>query len=103
MTRNPTHWCQYYHGDEEQISRSLIYGYSDRCRYYWNEPEVQKEVASLLDNLAGRNIPLPLISQYLPGEYQAIRSGRMQAIPEPIIQEHIRQVLRHYAAACAGE
>jgi D-tagatose-1,6-bisphosphate aldolase subunit GatZ/KbaZ len=103
MTRNPTHWRQYYHGDEEQISRSLIYGYSDRCRYYWNEPEVQKEIASLLDNLAGRNIPLPLISQYLHSEYQAIRTGRIKAIPEQIIQEHIQQVLRHYAAACAGE
>jgi D-tagatose-1,6-bisphosphate aldolase subunit GatZ/KbaZ len=103
MARNPTHWRPYYHGDEEQISRSLIYGYSDRCRYYWNEPEVQKEVARLLDNLAGRNIPLPLISQYLPGEYKAIRTGRMQAIPEQIIQEHIQHVLRQYAAASAGE
>jgi D-tagatose-1,6-bisphosphate aldolase subunit GatZ/KbaZ len=103
MTLNPAHWLPYYHGDEERVRRSLIYGYSDRCRYYWNEPGVQKEVAHLLDNLAGRTIPLPLISQYLPGEYKAIRTGRMQAIPEQIIQEHIRQVLRQYSAACAGE
>jgi D-tagatose-1,6-bisphosphate aldolase subunit GatZ/KbaZ len=103
MTRKPTHWRQYYHGDEKQVSRSLIYGYSDRCRYYWNEPGVRKEIARLLDNLAGRMMPLPLVSQYFPQEYKAIRTGRMQATPEQIIQEHIRQVLRHYAAACADE
>ena len=103
MMRNPTHWRQYYHGDEDQVSRSLIYGYSDRCRYYWNEPGVQEEIARLVDNLATRAIPLPLISQYLPDEYKAIRTGGMQATPEQIIQEHIRQVLRIYAAACGGE
>jgi D-tagatose-1,6-bisphosphate aldolase subunit GatZ/KbaZ len=101
MMRNPTHWRQYYHGDKERISRSLIYGYSDRCRYYWNDPEVQQEIVRLLDNFARQTIPLPLISQYLPEEYKAIRSGRIQAIPEQIIREHIQQVLRPYAAACA--
>jgi D-tagatose-1,6-bisphosphate aldolase subunit GatZ/KbaZ len=103
MLRNPTHWRQYYHGDEEQVSRSLIYGYSDRCRYYWNEPGVQEEVARLVDNLATRAIPLPLISEYLPEEYKAIRTGRMQATSQQLIQEHIRQVLRLYAGACGGE
>jgi D-tagatose-1,6-bisphosphate aldolase subunit GatZ/KbaZ len=103
MMRNPTHWRQYYHGDEEQVRRSLIYGYSDRCRYYWNEPGVQEEVARLADNLAARAIPLPLISEYLPEEYKAIRTGRMQATSQQLIQEHIRQVLRVYAGACAGE
>jgi len=103
MMRNPTHWRQYYHGDEERVSRSLIYGYSDRCRYYWNEPGVQEEIARLTGNLATRAIPLPLISQYLPEEYQAIRDGQMQAFPEQMIQEHIRKVLRVYAAACGAE
>jgi D-tagatose-1,6-bisphosphate aldolase subunit GatZ/KbaZ len=77
-----------------------MYGYSDRCRYYWNEPAIQKEIDQLFENLAASPIPLTLISQYLPEEYQAIRSGRLQAVPEQMIQEHIRQVLRIYAAAC---
>jgi D-tagatose-1,6-bisphosphate aldolase subunit GatZ/KbaZ len=102
MRSNPRHWRSYYPGDETQVSRSLIYGYSDRCRYYWNDPGVQEETARLLENLSGRTIPLPLLSQYLPEEYEAIRSGRIQAVPEQIVEGHIRQVMRRYAPACAA-
>jgi len=100
MLRNPAHWRPYYHGSAEDVRRDRMYGYSDRCRYYWNEPAVRKEIDQLFENLAASPIPLTLISQYLPEEYQAIRSGRLQAVPEQMIQEHIRQVLRIYAAAC---
>jgi D-tagatose-1,6-bisphosphate aldolase subunit GatZ/KbaZ len=103
MRSNPAHWRQYYQGDEAQISRSLIYGYSDRCRYYWNAFTVQEEVAVLFKNLTGRTIPLTLVSQYFPEEYQAIRSGRIQALPEQIIEQHIRRVLRGYGAACVSD
>src|SRR6185369_17706110 len=47
MLRNPAHWQSYYHGDENEVRRDLIFGYSDRCRYYWTQPEVQKEIARL--------------------------------------------------------
>ena len=101
MLRNPTNWRSYYHGAEEDVRRDLIFGYSDRCRYYWNQPAVQEELDWLLQNLAASPIPLTLISQYLPEEYKAIRAARLQAVPEQMIQEHIRQVLRIYAAASA--
>lgn len=100
MLRNPTHWRPYYHGAEEDVRRDLMYGYSDRCRYYWHEPVVQKEMDRLFQNLATSPISPTLISQYLPEEYKAIRTGRLQPVPEQMIQEHIRQVLRVYAAAC---
>ena len=99
MLRDPAHWRSYYRGDE--VRRDLIYGYSDRCRYYWNQPAVQEEIARLFDNLAKRQIPLTLISQYLPLEYEAIRAGDLQAVPERMIQYHIRRVLRVYADACS--
>lgn len=102
MLRDPSQWQAYYHGGEEEVRRDLTYGYSDRCRYYWNEPTVQDELARLLDNLSGRPIPMTLLSQYLPAEYEAVRAGRIQPIPTQMIQEHIRRVLRIYAAACAG-
>ena len=59
MFRNPVYWRSYYLGDEVKIRRELIYSYSDRCRYYWNELSVQKEVAQLFGNLATRRIPAP--------------------------------------------
>jgi D-tagatose-1,6-bisphosphate aldolase subunit GatZ/KbaZ len=101
MVQNPAHWRSYYQGDEERVRRSLIYGFSDRCRYYWNEPPVQNELARLIGNLSASPIPLSLISQYLPEEYTSIRSGRIQPIPDQIIDERIRRVLRVYAEACS--
>ncbi|HMK24066.1 MAG TPA: class II D-tagatose-bisphosphate aldolase, non-catalytic subunit [Terriglobales bacterium] len=101
MLRDPSHWRLYYQGDEDEVRRNRIYGYSDRCRYYWNRPAVQEEIARLLDNVKSQPIPLTLISQYLPLEYEAIRAGGLHAAPERMIQYHIRRVLRVYADACA--
>jgi D-tagatose-1,6-bisphosphate aldolase subunit GatZ/KbaZ len=101
MLRDPAHWRSYYCGDEGEVRRDLTYGYSDRCRYYWNQPAVKEEMARLFDNLGEKPIPLTLISQYLPLEYEAIRSGQLQAVPARMVQYHIRRVLRVYADACS--
>jgi D-tagatose-1,6-bisphosphate aldolase subunit GatZ/KbaZ len=101
MLHNPAHWQSYYHGDDDEVRRDLIYGYSDRCRYYWNQPAVEEEVARLFKNISGRAIPLSLISQCLPLEYEAIRAGKLEAIPGQMVHFHIRQVLRVYANACS--
>jgi D-tagatose-1,6-bisphosphate aldolase subunit GatZ/KbaZ len=101
MLRNPKHWKPYYHGDDQDVRRNLIYGYSDRCRYYWNESSVHEEVDRLLDNLRSHSIPETLVSQYMPVEYEAVRYGRLRSTPEMLIRHHIRHVLRIYARACA--
>ncbi len=103
MMRDPTHWRSYYQGDEDEVRRNLIYGFSDRCRYYWSQPAIQDELVRLFDNLAGTSIPLTLVSQFLPHEYEAIRSGELQPIPERMIQSHIRRVLRTYSGACSSK
>ncbi len=102
MLRNPSLWRSYYHGSEDEVRRDLIYGFSDRCRYYWNQPAVQAEIARLLHNLAANPIPLTLVSQYLPLEYEATRAGALQAVPEQMIQHHIGRVLSVYAKACSA-
>ena len=102
MLSNPVYWRSYYRGDEEKIRRELIYSYSDRCRYYWNEPSVQKEVGQLLNNLAAQPIPLTLLSQFLPFEFEAIREGELKATWEMIVRHHIQRVLRVYSRACAA-
>lgn len=100
MLRNPSHWHSYYRGSEDEQRLARTFSYSDRCRYYWPDPAVQKEISRLLANLSGFRPPLTLISQYLPQEYGAIRAGRLQAEPQAMIEHHIRAVLRGYAAAC---
>jgi len=103
MVRDPTQWRSYYSGDEDQVRRDLIYGYSDRCRYYWFQPTVKEEITRLFDNLGDRPIPLPLISQYLLAQYEAIRSGELQPDPSRMVEHHIRRVLRVYADACSAK
>lgn len=102
MLRNPKYWRSYYHGSEEEQRLARIFSYSDRCRYYWPDPEVQKEISLLLSNLSSSSLPATIISQYLPAEYEAIRAGNLQPEPHALIQHHIRSVLRGYAAACGS-
>ena len=100
MLRNPVYWRDYYHGDEAQVRLSRFYSYSDRCRYYWPDPEVKEQIDLLLRNLTECPPPLTLISQYLPLEYEAIRAGQIQASPPELIRHHIQTVLHKYAKAC---
>ena len=100
MLRNPTHWRPYYHGDAMELQLARAFSLSDRCRYYWHEAAVQKELDHLLANLAGCTMPLGLLSQFLPMEYEAVRRGALKADPSAMVHHHIRAVLETYAAAC---
>ncbi len=100
MLRNPSYWRDYYHGDENQLRISRFYSYSDRCRYYWFEPEVQAQVDLLVKNLNAYPPALTLVSQYLPEEYAAIRAGALRPMPSEMIRHRIGTVLHKYAKAC---
>ena len=66
MLRDPAHWRSYYCGDEDEVRRDLIYGYSDRCRYYWNQPAVKEEMARLSTILARNQFLLPSSASICP-------------------------------------
>jgi D-tagatose-1,6-bisphosphate aldolase subunit GatZ/KbaZ len=100
MLRNPAYWHSYYHGSEDERRLARLYSYSDRCRCYWGDTKVQQELSLLRANLDTCSVPPTLLSQHLPSEYEAIRSGRLPTHAEDMIREHIRTVLRVYAAAC---
>ncbi|PYY12110.1 MAG: hypothetical protein DMG69_02340 [Acidobacteria bacterium] len=42
-------------------------------RYYWPQVSVQKELDPLMVNLSAAEIPLALLRQYLPQQYEAVR------------------------------
>ena len=100
MLRNPIYWRPYYQGNAIQLQLSRAFSLSDRCRYYWHEAAVQKELGQLLANLTGCSMPLGLLSQYLPRQCEAVRYGALPAEPSALIHHHIRAVLETYAAAC---
>jgi D-tagatose-1,6-bisphosphate aldolase subunit GatZ/KbaZ len=100
MLRNPSYWRDYCHGDENELRISRFYSYSDRCRYYWFQPELQAQVELLMKNLNDHPPALTLVSQYLPQEYDAIRAGVLRPLPSHMIRHHIAEVLHKYAKAC---
>ena len=54
-----------------------------------------------LVNLEGMEIPLGMISQYLPKQFERIQSGELSAIPHQLIMDKIYDVLRAYRYGCA--
>jgi len=99
MRANPKYWQSYY-TDPAQQGLDLQYSLSDRVRYYWSVPEVQRACTRLLERLSSRELPLTLLSQYLPGQFAAIREGRLAHDTQAILLEGVAQVLRQYAQAC---
>jgi D-tagatose-1,6-bisphosphate aldolase subunit GatZ/KbaZ len=100
MLADPSQWAGYYPGGGDQQRLARRYSYSDRLRYYWPDPRVQAAVDKLLANLSALEIPLPLISAYLPDQYTRIRRGELTADPHALVIDHVRDVLRAYASAC---
>jgi D-tagatose-1,6-bisphosphate aldolase subunit GatZ/KbaZ len=102
MLSNPAHWNSYYRGDETELHLARRYSFSDRSRYYWPEPAVERELQKLVANLSAAPPPLTLLSQYLPQQYDAVRAGAIRNQPSGLIQDRIRKVLRIYAHACGN-
>lgn len=100
MLENPRHWRKYYRGSEAELRFARSYSYSDRCRYYWPRPGVQQALQRLLHNLSEHTVPLTLLSQFMPDQYEAVREARLTAQPEDLIRDKIARVLALYADAC---
>jgi D-tagatose-1,6-bisphosphate aldolase subunit GatZ/KbaZ len=100
MLAEPKYWQSYYQGSENDQRFARQFSFSDRCRYYWPHPEINNAVDHLLANLSEKSMPVTLLSQYLPLQYQAIISGQLANQPLAIIYFHIQQVTAPYARAC---
>jgi D-tagatose-1,6-bisphosphate aldolase subunit GatZ/KbaZ len=100
MQEEPGYWEGYY--PDKPAARRLLrrYSYSDRIRYYWAYPDVEDAKRRLFSNLTAREIPQPLLSQYLPRQYERVRHGGLESVPEALVFDHIRDTLQNYAVAC---
>lgn len=100
MLAEPGYWQNYYEGDEDEQRIARRYSYSDRLRYYWPDPEIEEAEATLYANLSVRTIPLPLIAQFLPDQYERVRAGDLEVSPRALVLDKVRDALRPYASAC---
>jgi D-tagatose-1,6-bisphosphate aldolase subunit GatZ/KbaZ len=99
MLARPEYWEGYYPGSAAEQAIARRYSYSDRLRYYWPDPEIEAAVQRLITNLSAIEIPLPLVSQYLPEQYARVRAGGLAATPHELAVDKVRDALRAYAAA----
>ncbi|APF18436.1 D-tagatose-bisphosphate aldolase class II accessory protein AgaZ [Caldithrix abyssi DSM 13497] len=99
MDKNPAYWQKHYGGTKEEVRFAQRFSLSDRIRYYWPFPKVQKALRQLLKNLQQISIPLTLVSQFMPEEYQRIRQGTLTNDPQALILNKIQSVLKQYAEA----
>ena len=100
MKAEPANWRKYYHETGKALDLQLQYSLSDRIRYYWPDPEIAAAQSRLFANLRTHVPPLPLLSQYLPVAYAAVRAGTATLDPIDLIVAYIGATLDAYHGAC---
>jgi D-tagatose-1,6-bisphosphate aldolase subunit GatZ/KbaZ len=100
MLENPGNWKKYYHGDLFQQRFKRKYSFSDRIRYYWTNEELVNSVKRLMKNLKTEKIPLSILDELMPNQYQAVRENKIINDPEQLAIHRVREVLGIYARAC---
>lgn len=102
MLADPAHWAGYYTGTAAQQAYLRHYSYSDRLRYYWTDPAVESAVAALVGQLDQQDLPLPLISQFMPQHVRAVAAGDVAATAAALCSANIKLALTPYADACGS-
>ena len=96
MRESPQHWVKYYHGGLAEQAFKRKYSLSDRIRYYWNTPRVQRAFEKMLNNLGQNPLPMTLLKQFAPDVYATVNN----ATPELVLLTKIQFVLDDYAHGC---
>jgi D-tagatose-1,6-bisphosphate aldolase subunit GatZ/KbaZ len=99
MLKNPSDWQKYYHGTVEEQKLKRKYSYSDRSRYYFHPPGITASVELLMANLSLVDIPIPLLSQYMPVQAKKIRLGQISKTPHSLIISRITDLIDEYTQA----
>ena len=96
MAANPSEWAGHYHGSDKEIQFCCKYSFSDRSRYYMGHDIVVNALNKMMKNLNSTDIPLGVISQYMPEQYRKIRNGTLRNDPADLIKDKIKNVLAYY-------
>ena len=99
MVKNPSNWKKHYHGSSAAIKYARKYSYSDRCRYYLPVEEVKVATQLLINNLESVHIPLTLIHQFMPIQYNKIRAGILKNEPEALLKDWVVNCIDDYLYA----
>src|SRR5690606_11605057 len=100
MRDDPGYWQRYYHAQGDALTIDLQYSLSDRVRYYWPDPAIERTRGRLFDNLRANPPPLPLVGQFLPHALHPLRNGTASRDPLSLAMAHVGAVLDDYHHAC---
>ena len=99
MLDKPGNWKKHYHGDDKQLYLARKYSFSDRARYYLPAPTVDSALARLFENLRDVEIPLTLLSQFMPVQYTKVREGALANEPKALVKDSVVNCVDEYMYA----
>ena len=100
MCESSKDWEKYYSGDDEEQGLARAFSYYDRARYYLGDVRVQEARNALLRNLSSVNtIPLSLLSQYLPVQYERVRDGQILNEADELLLDYVGSYVDDYLKA----
>ena len=88
MQENPKYYANHYYGSDSEIAYKRKFSFSDRCRYYMQQPAVEDAQAKLFENFKD-GVPLGLLSQFFPVQYQKVREGILENKPEALVMDWV--------------
>lgn len=100
MLDNPNNWKKHYHGSEAELVFKRHYSFSDRSRYYMPDTRIERAIEVMMQNL--KDIPLSLLSQFMPIQYRKVREGQLKKDPEQLAQDFVHELLKDYRYAVEG-
>lgn len=99
MLESPANWIKHYHGTEKECCLARKYSFSDRARYYIGDSRVQDTITKLFANLRSCEIPMNMLHQYMPLQFDAVRKGALSRDPQELAEDAVIRVLRDYEYA----
>ncbi len=97
MNNEPKHW-QGYVAQGARCNLELLFGLSDRIRYYWPQPKIQNALKILYANIDAATSELGLISQYANLQSDSSEGG--QSLSQQIVQSRVGAVAAKYCSVC---
>lgn len=99
MLANPKNWQKHYHGTEAELAFARKYSFSDRARYYIGEEKVENAIQKLLQNLEETKIPMSILHQYFPKQYDKIVAGELENKPIELLKDGVVNYMLDYEYA----
>lgn len=100
MLAEPKNWQNHYHGTDKELKIARKYSYSDRARYYLTNSEVDNSVQKLFENFKGIEIPMNVLHQYMPNQYEKVMRNTLKNEVFELVYDAILEIANDYEFAC---